>query len=580
MTLQAIVGLAVFNVLLAALGGTVLFALGPATTWKQLGRLAGLAYLLGVAALMVALTLLIVLGIPVNVLSTVLTAAAIVVASVLLGRRRRASQPASREAHGGVPFVSVWSAGLIALLAVSLEAVFRKGRLQGLIEFDGWDSWGPRAKALYHFGHLDPHFLEGLPGGSYPPGFPALLATGLHAIGSADVVTLHLEYWFLAIGFVAALVGLLATRVSPLLLLPFAFVLFVLPDIRSRSVDMYGDLPLGFLVATAALLVALWLEERREWHLPAASLLLAAAVLTKREGVILAGCVVAAGLVASADRVRRDWPRLLGVFLAALAATFLWQIWLWAQGLPGNGPSGGLHFLTDVGRGWDAFHVVTKNLFTFDLWLLSMTIAIAAAGLCLLVRAWRFALYFVSLMFACVLGCSVILWSDPNLQLTDVNVVSRLVGTVALTVVALTPLALQQAWGAGERAPRDPAAAEEPGWQTALAWGLVVVGAIAYPATLLAEGGARFPKASDCVHAPAGSGSVLVVFGHEPSYPAALRLRARAAAQGTSPVRVAQDGCGRVRVFVGAASKTDGEEIVRRAKAAGLPARLEAGPTA
>ena len=500
MTFRAIVGLVVFNVLLAVLGSAVVFALRPATTRRQLVRLAGVAYLLGVAALMVALTLLIVLGIPVNLLTTVSTGAVIFAASWLLGRRRR-TQPV-RGATEPVVLVSMWSAALLALLAVSLEAVFRKGRLQGLLEFDGWDSWGPRAKALYHFGHLDPHFLASLPGGSYPPGLPALLATGLHAIGSADVVTLHLQYWFLGVGFVAALLGLLATRVTPLLLLPFVSMVFVMPDIRSRSVDMYGDLPLGFFVATAALLVALWLEERREWQLPAASLLLAAAALTKREGVILAGCVVVAGLVASSDRARKDWPRLLAVLLAAVGATLLWQIWLWAKGLPSNGPSGGLHFLTDLRRGWDSLHVVTNNLFTFDLWLLSLTIAIAAVGLCLLVRAWRLALYLAALIVACVLGCTVILWSDPNLQLTDVNVVSRLVGTVALTVVAITPLALQRAWDGGEGPSREVAVRRAPVWRAALAWGLVVAAAIAYPAALLAEGGARFPNASDCVHAP------------------------------------------------------------------------------
>ena len=508
-------------------------------------RLAGVAYLLGVAALMVALTLLIVLGIPVNLLTTVSTGAVIFAASWLLGRRRR-TQPV-RGATEPAVLVSMWSAALLALLAVSLEAVFRKGRLQGLIEFDGWDSWGPRAKALYHFGHLDPHFLASLPGGSYPPGLPALLATGLHAIGSADVVTLHLQYWFLGVGFVAALLGLLATRVTPLLLLPFVSMVFVMPDIRSRSVDMYGDLPLGFFIATAALLVALWLEERREWQLPAASLLVAAAALTKREGVILAGCVVVAGLVASSDRARKDWPRLLAVLLAAVGATLLWQIWLWAKGLPSNGPSGGLHFLTDLRRGWDSLHVVMNNLFTFDLWLLSLTIALAAAGLCLLVRAWRLALYLAALIVASVLGCTVILWSDSNLQLTDVNVVSRLVGTVALTAVAITPLALQRAWDAGEGPSREVAVRRAPVWQAAFAWGLVVAAAIAYPATLLAEGGARFPNASDCVHAPPRSGSVLVVFGHAASYDDALRLRSRAVALGTKPIRLAQDGCGRIR---------------------------------
>ena len=575
MTVRALVGLAGFNILLAVLGSAILGALRPGTTRKDLLRLTGVSYLLGVAALMVALTLLLVLGIPVNLLSTGLVLAALFAATSLVGRRRR-TQSGSVGAQPQ-PLVSIWTAPLLALLVVCFEAVFRKGRLQGLIEFDGWDSWGPKAKALYHFGHLDPHFLSGLPGGSYPPGVPALLATGLHAIGSADVVTLHVQYWFLGVGFVAALVGLLSQRVAPLLLLPFVLTIFVMPDIRSRSVDMYGDLPLGFLVATAALLVALWLEERQEWQLPAASLMLAGAALTKREGVIFAGCVVLAGLAASSDRVRRDWPRLLGVLLAAVVAVLVWQIWLWAESLPGNGPSGGLHFLTDGRRAWDSFKVVEKNLFTFDLWLLSLTLATAALGLCLLVRAWRPAVYLAVLVTASVLGCTVILWSDTNLQLTDVNVVSRLVGTVSLAVVALTPLLLQRAWDGVERPGRRVAAPRVPTVRATIAWGLVAAAAIAYPAVLLAEGGARFPSASDCAHAPSGAGGVLVVFGHESSYPEALRLQSRAIAAGAGPVRSVQDGCGRVRVYVAATSMAEGEQIVQRVNTAGLSARLEAG---
>src|SRR5207253_1218656 len=105
--------------------------------------------------------------------------------------------------------------------------------------------------------------------------------------------------------------------------------------------------------------------------------------------------------------------------LSALAAAFLWQIWLWVHGLPGNGPSGGLHFLTDGRRGWESLHVVASNLFTFNLWLISLTIGIAAAALCLLVRAWRLAGYVGMVIVVSMLGCTVILWSDPNLQLTD-----------------------------------------------------------------------------------------------------------------------------------------------------------------
>ena len=285
-------------------------------------------------------------------------------------------------------------------------------------------------------------------------------------------------------GFVAAVLGLLATRVRPLLLLPFVLIIFVLPDIRSRSVDMYGDLPLGFLVATAALLVALWLDERRRWQLPAASLLFAAAALTKREGVILAGCVVVAALAASSDRMRSAWPRLVAVFLAALAATLLWQIWLWAHALPGNGPSGGLHFLTDGRRGWGSLHVVTKSLHLRPLAPVADDRDRRGRALpprqgvapCSLLRR--------CLIVTLMLGSTVILCRDPNLQLTDVNVVSRLVGTVTLTVVrALTPLALQRAWDGGERQ-ATAAAPSRPVWQVGLAWTLVAyTGAIAYPTT-------------------------------------------------------------------------------------------------
>jgi len=464
-------------------------------------------------------TLVIVLGIPLGWPSMVACVVLLGAAGIFLGRRRRHTAPPPLA----VPALTLPSAALLGLTVVILEAVFRKGRLQGLLEFDSWDSWGPKAKALYYFGHLRPHFLADLPGGSYPPGIPALLAGGLHAIGSPDVVTLHLEYWFLGAGFVAAFVGLLLPRVDPLLLFPFALLVFVMPDIRSRSVDMYGDLPLGYALATAALLLALWLEDRVDWQVAVAAVLGAGAVLTKREGVVLVVCIVGAGLVASVDRLQQVWLRLAAVLAAAGVAWSIWQLWLSAHHLHGNGPSTGLHFLTDPRRGWDALHTVVNNLFQFDLLLVSMTIGIAAVGLCLLAQAWRLAVYVGSLIVFLVAGCTVILWSDPNLQLTDVNVVSRLVGTVALSVVAVTPLMLQRAWGG------SPRVRALPGWHRALAWAAVAAAAIAYPATLLAEGGARFPTASDC-NRPG--------FRYVDSYPAALRLGGK----------ISQDGCGRLRV--------------------------------
>ena len=99
----------------------------------------------------------------------------------------------------------------------------------------------------------------------------------------------------------------------------------------------------------------------------------------------------------------------------------------------------------------------------------------------------------------------------------------------------------------------------------------MAVAALALPAAASAD--------TFCVHAPSGSGSVLVVFGHAASYDDALRLRSRAVALGTKPIRLAQDGCGRIRVSVAAASSAEGEETVRRARTAGLSAALEAEPS-
>jgi hypothetical protein len=526
---HAIVGMAAYNLVLVAVGTALLFAMRPSFATRDFVRLSGVSYLVGVAAAMIAFTTVIVLGIPLGWPSMVVCAVLLGGTGVFLGVRRRGNDP-----HSGFHFsLLLPSAAILALLVVTLEAVFRKGRLQGLLEFDSWDSWGPKAKALYFFGELPPRFLEGLPGGSYPPGIPALLAGGMHAIGSPDVVTVHLQYWFLGVGFVAAMVGSLVGRVEPMVLLPFALLVFVMPDIRSRSVDMYGDLPLGFAIAATGLLLALWLEDRADWQIGAAAILCAGATLTKREGVVLTAAVVAAALLASLDRFRQTWLRLAAVLVAAGAAWLLWQVWLSAHDLHGNGPSGGLHFLSDLGRGWDALHTVVNNLFQFDLWLVSMTIGIAAIGLCLLVRAWRIAVYMASLLGFLITACTVILWSDPNLQLSDVNVVSRLVGTVALSAVAVTPLALQRAWGGAPRVWNVPV------WHRATVWGAVAVALIAYPVTLLAEGGARFPKASDCFQ----RGSI----GYADSYPSALRLR-EGVADDRAQIRITQDGCGRLRV--------------------------------
>ena len=66
---------------------------------------------------------------------------------------------------------------------------------------------------------------------SYPPGPATIQAGAFHAMGSADTTTLHLQYWFIAVGFAVAVIGLLASRVHHAILFPTLLALLVAPSL-------------------------------------------------------------------------------------------------------------------------------------------------------------------------------------------------------------------------------------------------------------------------------------------------------------------------------------------------------------
>ena len=181
-----------------------------------------------------------------------------------MGWRLGRPRPVARH---GPRRVGLVGAALAALVVVYLEALFRAARLSGLYAFDAWSFWVPKAKAIYFFGELDEQFFSELPNATYPPLVPTLEASAFHFMGSADVVTLHVQFWFLLAGFVAAVAGLLATRVPPVLLWTFALLALVSPRVVGRTLEPQADFTLDYLFALAALLVVLWLLERRPWQL-------------------------------------------------------------------------------------------------------------------------------------------------------------------------------------------------------------------------------------------------------------------------------------------------------------------------
>lgn len=586
MTVRALFGLFALNAFVLTVGCALLWGVRGWRSWAELVRLGGVAYFLGLAALIVAFTVELVLGIPLRPWTIFLTGGALAAGGFLIGvRMGRAFPPLTSPIRLGCPSLVV---GLFtAAIVLYFQAFFRAGRLEGPgPDWDAWRAWTLRAKGIFYEGGLD----EALPSvgqtPSYPPGLSALQAAAFHAMGAADAVTLHLLTWFPAAAFVAALIGLLTPRVKSVILLPFVLLLLLVPKgILEWGSRLMADLPMSFLLVVAALLVVLWLEDGKTWRLPAVALLLAGAMLTKREGQLLAAVIVASALVASWRERRSLWPRLAGVAVAAFVLAVPWRIWFTTKGLPSDAPEAGYLGFHHLDRGWASLQLVVSTLFAYDFWLVVPALAIAACGLCLLVGDRRVAVFVLSVLTLSVLGSTWVIWTNPTFEITpdnSLNPIGRLLGTPVLVVGALTPLLLDRAWSLTHSGSALPDRLRRVGRPQAIAaWAIILVAALGYPASMitgtsafsLPGGPPPFPSPDEC-RVPPGDW-VKVVVGYVESYADAFDLRDRAAATGLGRASIEPDGCGRLRVFLAIVPLERGQLLVEQARKAGLSAWLE-----
>lgn len=575
--MRAILGLLGFNVFIVLTGVGLFAGIRGYRTWAEVLRYLGLAYLLGVASLFVVLTVALVLGVPIGPATVVISGAAVAAGGVLAGRRRGLATPA--RLHDGGLRPSIVAAALVAVTLVYLGSLFRAGRLSDF-GWDVWASWVPKAKSIYFTGGVDAEFFASLPGGSYPPGLPVLNAAALHAMGAADAVTLHLQYWCFAVGFAAALIGVLWGRVRAPILLPFALLALLLPDLRNRAWDLYGDVPLGYFVAMSALLVLLWIVEPSDWRLVAASVLLAGVMLTKREGILFALCIVVAAFTATLPQRRGAWPRLAVMGGVAFVLAIPWRVWFTLKDLPSDAPEGGyLGVLSHLDRAWPSVELIVRVFFDSELWLLVPTLGIAAVALAFVAGARKEAVFAGVFLVTSLVGCAWTFWSNPSLDLgLEEGLANRVVGTPTLALAVLTPLLLELAWsaraGVSTRIEAEPRPSSRP--RVLVASGIVLA-AVVFTAVAFAGGtDPRFPSETDCVRAPVEGQPVQVVFGYRATFPEAIELRDRALEVGFLGTDAAQDGCGRVRVAVGEVPSIEvGEEIVANARGVGLDPTLE-----
>jgi hypothetical protein len=443
---RGVEGILAAQALFLATGLSIMWALRGWRTWVELLRLAGLSYLLGVATVGVEATLVLVAGggLPTTTVLTLSLGTALL-AAVAAWRLR---QPLPRV--GGFTRPELRPATVAGVVGATvtlllLAEFYRVARHQGLVAWDAWAFWMPKAKAIYFFGGLDETLFRTLWAPSYPIFVPALQAMDFHLMGSADQSTIALQYWFLLAGFVAAVAGLLRPRVPSYLLWPFLAMAVAMPELDRRFLSPQADWPLDVFFALAALCLALWLQTREPWLLGSFAILLAAEMATKREGQLLTACLVAGAAAATWRQARWAWPRVIGLAAAAYAVNIPWRIWWTSRHLSGDLPDAGLGKLQAMSsRVAPAFRIVLDLLFRYDFWLLAVPLAALAALALLARRRPRLAVLYLLTCCLGVVGFTWILWSIPALPLdtSAATPIPRAVGSLVLMSIALAPLLL------------------------------------------------------------------------------------------------------------------------------------------
>jgi hypothetical protein len=575
-TLHALAGLAGLNALYLTAGAASIWLVRGVDDWIGAVRLLGLAYVVGVVVTGCLWTLLLIAGVPLSLALVLGLPSVLTIVFALAARSRGRALPGRGRLAGGAELV-VTAAG-IAATGVLLEGLFRASRLAGLYEFDGWSFWVPKGKAIYELGGLDEEFFTTLPGAAYPPLVPTLDAAAFHAMGSADVVTLHVQYWLFAVGLVWALAGLLAERVAAWFLWPFVVLLLLAPRVGRRLPIAEADMFLDILFVLAAILFLYWLLDDRRWTLVAGTALLCGVVLTKREGLLLFTCLLAASLLVSVRRWRSTWPAL-GVSAAVVVAVALpWRLWYVTHDVASEGPRDGFVQDDRFDLIWPAVRRALDVFWDPGYWSVVVPVALGALVIAALARVATMAVYFATLLTLVVLGGVWATWTfsqtGPGFVLGG-NFVIRFMGAAALLCGAAAPLLLSAAWPS----PDKPKARSPAKRRIGLAATVVVIPLLAYPAITLAGGGPRFPTRGECARvATTDSPDLEVVYGRFADLRDANARLAELTRTGFIGADVEFDACGRWKVAYDAIDSLEqGEALAAQVRDAGLEARVEHG---
>jgi hypothetical protein len=278
--------------------------------------------------------------------------------------------------------------------------------------------WSLKGLTLTYYHHLQPEIFQNqVQAGGHPiyPLFqPALEATLLQWMGSAELRLFHTELWLILGAAIWTAAYLIARSVRFAIDRPVwlaALALLALTPAVVLNVSMgYADITASVLLGVGALSLALWLDGAELGHLCLAAVLLAAAANGKDEDLtatvfvlIAAACVVILGL---RNRSTSGWLReralpLAGAALYIAALVLPWRLWTSAHHLTDSVQPPLPHALSPafiLGRTHE-LHLATTAMLTQTLnefgWLAA--VFLVACAVCLITdNARRPALFYLT----------------------------------------------------------------------------------------------------------------------------------------------------------------------------------------
>jgi hypothetical protein len=464
---------------LAVLAGNAVLALAGAgflllvDAWRRLGRWSRLAVALltGQALFLIVAPLLLYAGLSVSPGVAVPLVTSVLVAGLLVARRRSSTLPSPRNASRRGATASLGA----ALMAAPLILLAAGAVVKPLYQIDAMLNWVMKAKVIWAggdrltgvlderlFARPDLHPQSHL---EYPLGLNSLLAWSFHWMGEADIRVMHLQLVLLVAAAVGTSWAILRPIVPDLPLAVGLAGLTLMPAAVHHLLTAYADVPLAFVWATGALALIRWAAEGERYLLVLATLLFAATIAVKQDGAIYDAAIYLGVAAPLWMRQRRRVLELLASACIVAVTAVPWHVYTTTHDLTRKDIRPGISRMqAQTDRVLPTIEEMIQVLTHPRATLLATPLAVALAMVCILRRRRTEAVPFLIATAVVLAAFLLVYWNSAvTLHAVLLPALGRvLMGLIVLAWLLVPPLAFAAVASSEAYAGRQPSRGPPP----------------------------------------------------------------------------------------------------------------------